>query len=96
MLLAIFIFAIVLSAVYGAYITTITAVDTTELQADINNKARTALERIATDLEGVYLGEGGSLNGRRQEIGGNRADTLDFTSTAHLVLSKKDLRPVLA
>ena len=89
-LLAIFIFAIVLSAVYGAYITTITAVGTTEFQADINNKARTALERIATDLGGVYLGEGGLLNGRRQEIGGNRADTLDFTSTAHLVFTKKE------
>jgi general secretion pathway protein J len=90
-LLAIFIFAIVLSAVYGAYSTLINAVNITELQADINYKARTALERIATDLKGVYLGEGGSLNGRRQEIGENRADTLDVTSTAHLVLSKKDL-----
>lgn len=90
-LVATFIFAIVLSAVYGAYIILVNAVNVTELQADINNKARTALERIVTDLKGVYLGEGGSLQGTRLEIGGNRADTLDVTSTAHLVLSKKDL-----
>jgi general secretion pathway protein J len=89
-LVAIFIFAIVLSAVYGAYITAITAADTTELQADINNKARTALERMASDLGGVYLGADGSLNGRKKEIGGNRADTLAFTSTAHLLFSKKE------
>jgi general secretion pathway protein J len=90
-LLAIFIFAIVLSAVYGAYITALTVVDSTELQADINNRARTALERITADLGGVYLGSGGSLKGQRQEIEGNRADTLAFTSTAHLAFSKKVL-----
>lgn len=95
-LVAIFIFAIVLSAVYGAYITAITAAGTTELQADINNKARTALERIASDLGGVYLGADGSLNGWKKEIGGNRADTLAFTSTAHLLFSRKEPRPVLA
>jgi general secretion pathway protein J len=90
-LVAIFIFAIVLSAVYGASIVLVDAVNVTELQVDINNRARTALERITADLKGVYLGEDGSLQGTRQEIEGNRADTLDLTSTAHLVLSKKDL-----
>jgi general secretion pathway protein J len=89
-LVAIFIFAVVLSAVYGAYITAITAANTTELQADINSRARTALERMASDLGGVYLGADGSLNGRKQVIGGNRADTLAFTSTAHLLFSKKE------
>jgi general secretion pathway protein J len=90
-LLAVFIFAIVIVAVYGAYITAITAVDTTEIQADINNRARTALERITADLGGLYLGEGGSLNGHKQEIGGNRADTLDFTSTVHLAFTRNEL-----
>jgi general secretion pathway protein J len=88
-LLAILIFTIVLSAVYGAYITTINVADTTELQADINRRARTALDRIAADLGGVYLGDGGSLKGRRQELQGNRADTLEFTSTAHLAFTRK-------
>ena len=90
LLLAIFIFAIVISIVYGTYITMLTTVDATEQQAEINNKARTALNRIAADLGAVYLGEGGVLHGQTQKILENQTDTLEFTSTAHLVFSRKE------
>jgi general secretion pathway protein J len=90
LLLAIFIFSIVISIVYGTYITILTTVDSTEQQAEINDKARTALNRIVADLESVYLGEGGLLHGQTQKISENRADTLEFTSSAHLVFSKKE------
>jgi general secretion pathway protein J len=88
LLLAIFIFAIVISIVYGAYITILTTVDATEQQAEINNKARTALNRITVDLGSIYLGEGGVLHGQTQKISENQADTLEFTSSAHLVFSR--------
>ena len=87
-LLAIFIFAIVISAVYGSYITTLTAVDATELQAEINNKARITLNRITADLGSSYFGKGSFLHGQTQKISEYRADTLEFTSSAHLVFSK--------
>lgn len=96
LLIAIFIFAIIISAVYGAYITMLRAVDITESQADIENKARIAMERITADLEGVFLGKGGYLRGRKQEILEYEADTLDFISTTHLVFSKKDIPAGLA
>lgn len=95
-LIAIFIFAIVISAVYGSYVTMLKSVDSTESRVDIDNKARIAMERITADLESVFLGQGGFLKGRKQEIQGNGADTLDFTSSAHLVFSQKEFPAGLA
>jgi prepilin-type N-terminal cleavage/methylation domain-containing protein len=90
LLVVFFIFAIVIVAVYGAYFTTNTAIDAAELQAEINTKARTAMERITTDLKDIFLGQGGILEGKTKEILGSRADTLRFTSTAHIAFTKKE------
>ncbi len=90
LLIAIFIFAIVMAAVYGVYRTIVTVTDSVESQADIDNKARTAMTRISADLESCYPGDGSLFVGRRQEISGSRADTLKFTSTAHLTFDKKE------
>ena len=90
LLLAIFIFAIVISIVYGTYMTMLTTVDATEQQAEINNKARTALSRITMDLGSIYPGEGGALRGQPKKISENQADTLEFTSTSHLVFSRNE------
>ncbi|MGD2127457.1 MAG: type II secretion system protein, partial [Desulfobacteraceae bacterium] len=54
-LLAMFIFAIVLSTLYTAYTGTFRNVDETESQADIYRMARIALERIVEDLESAYI-----------------------------------------
>jgi hypothetical protein len=90
------IFVIVVVIAYAAYFTTNTAIDAAESQADINTTARSALERMTTDMQDIYLGQGGILEGAKQEISGSRADTLRFTSTAHVILTKNELPAGLA
>jgi prepilin-type N-terminal cleavage/methylation domain-containing protein len=90
LLMAIFIFAIVISSVYGAYRSTFRVTDSTESVVEFSSMARIALERMAGDLESVYLGDGGSLQGERNEGETGRADRLTFTSAAHLVFSKTE------
>ncbi len=90
LLMAIFIFAIVISSVYGAYRSTFRITNSTESQTEYSNMARVALDRIAGDLESYYSGTGGFLRGESQEGDTGRADLLTFTSTAHLILSKKE------
>jgi general secretion pathway protein J len=102
-LLALFIFTIVLSLIYTSYTGTFRIVDETEYQADIYRMARIAIERIYEDLESVYApqdakppesdeedGQFGRFEGKEAEIDGNRADRLSFTSRAHLVFSEED------
>jgi general secretion pathway protein J len=90
LLVAISIFAIIMSAIYSVYTSTLRIINNTELQIDTNNKARIALGRITKDLESVYLGKDGLFKGQKEEIGGTRGDLLKFTSTAHVVFSKKE------
>jgi general secretion pathway protein J len=102
-ILALFIFTIVLSLIYTSYTGTFRIVDETEYQADIYRMARIAIERIYEDLESVYApqdakpseldeedGQFGKFEGNEAEIDGNRADRLSFTSRAHLVFSEED------
>ncbi|KGO33504.1 hypothetical protein JT06_14090 [Desulfobulbus sp. Tol-SR] len=88
--MAIFIFAIVISSVYGAYRSTFRVTDSTESVVEFSNMARIALERITGDLESVHLGNGGSLQGERNEGATGRSDRLTFTSAAHLVFSRTE------
>ena len=90
LLLAIFIFAIVISALYGAYISTLNVADTTESHAEISNKARTAMDRITADMGSLYLGEGSFFRSQKQELSGNKIDTIAFTSTAHIAFTKNE------
>jgi prepilin-type N-terminal cleavage/methylation domain-containing protein len=53
-LLAVFIFAIVLSIIYTSYTATFRIIDETEYQADVYRMARVTLERLYEDLESVY------------------------------------------
>lgn len=90
LLMAIFIFAIVISSVYGAYRTTFLIVNSAEDQAEYGNMAQAALERLTSDLESYYFGEDGFLLGGKKEDDTGRADQLSFTSTSHLTFSKKE------
>lgn len=90
LLMAIFIFAIVISSVYGAYRSTFRVTDSTESVVKFSDMARIALERMSGDLESVYLGDGGTLRGERNEGQTGRSDQLTFTSAAHLVFSRKE------
>lgn len=90
LLLAIFIFAIVISSVYGAYRFSFSIIHGSEASLLISRNARVAMERIAADLDGIVAGRGGMLEGERHDQAGKRGDSLAFVSFAHLVLSKED------
>lgn len=105
-LIAIFIFAVVLTTIYTSYTGTFRIVDETESRAEIYRMARIALERMLEDLESVYIPEnpetGTSEESRRRpsqfvgedvEIKGRPADTLRFTSRAHVNLSGQEQDP---
>ncbi len=97
-LIAIFILALVVSAVFGAFSGTFKVVNETEVQEEIYAAARVALERISEDLASVC--GGGLSKGEQPETGASRqpflfkgedhrvndknADTLRFLSSAHL------------
>lgn len=108
-LLAMFIFSIVLSILYAAYTGTFRNVDETESQADIYRMARIALERIAEDLESAYIPpwavvtepEGktpppAAFVGQTAQISDRRADTLTFISRAHLVFDEEEVDTTVA
>ena len=102
-LLALFIFAIVLSLIYTSYTGTFRIIDETEYRADVYRMARIALERMHEDLASTYApqdpesaesdeenGEAVEFVGQEAEISGRRADSLRFTSRAHLVFSEEE------
>jgi general secretion pathway protein J len=89
-LMAISIFAIVITLAYGSYRATFRIIDATEAQAEISTKAGIAMDRIVSDLGSLYLGSSGFLQGEPQTLGSREADTMRFTSTAHLVLNRNE------
>ncbi len=101
-LIAMFIFAIVLSTIYTSYTGTFRIVGETEYQADIYGMARIALERMYEDLESVYTvnpkssksdddsAQAFEFVGADKEIEGRSADSLHFISRAHLVFSGQE------
>lgn len=103
--IAIFIFALIVSAVLGAYRGTFAIMDETETQEDTYQTARIALERITADLACAYLTESNRsprtdpldseevlFHGEAKEIGGLPCGELRFLSLAHLDFS--DQRPL--
>jgi len=89
-LMAISIFAIVVSLAYGSYRSTFRIINQTESQIELYNQARITMDRISCDLGSLYLGSSGFLQGKAQTIGNKEADSLQFTSTAHLVLNREE------
>jgi len=102
-LIAIFIFAVVLTTIYTSYTGTFRVVNETESQAEIYRMARIAMKRMVEDLESTYVPkrEGNPQSeedpmqsfqfvGKDQEIKGRYADTLRFISRAHINLSGDD------
>ncbi len=90
LLLAIFIFSIVISLVYGAYNSTFHLIDTTGQNMEIAGKAQATLERIADDLGSIVTGEGGFFTGKQQDYSGARGDSMAFVSAVHLGLTRED------
>ena len=101
-LIAMFIFAVVLSTLYVAYTGTFRNIEETESQADLYQMARIVLERMTEDLESVYMAsqpketteeetveedQSTRFVGTMTEIEGRREDTLRFASKAHIVFN---------
>jgi general secretion pathway protein J len=101
-LIAMFIFAVVLSTLYVAYTGTFRNIEETESQADLYEMARIVLDRMTEDLESVYMAsqtkrttgeetmeedQSTRFVGTMTEIEGRRMDTLRFASKAHIVFN---------
>lgn len=100
--IAIFIFALIVSTVLGVYRGTFAIMDETETQEDTYQTARIALERITSDLACAYLTEAGRsprtdpldseevlFHGEAKETGGLPCGELRFLSLAHLDFSEQ-------
>ena len=107
-LIAMFIFAVVLTTIFSSYTGTFRIIDETESRADIYAMARTVLIRMQEDLESIHFKETGSSEseessleratflGENKEIKGRDADTLRFLSRAHLIFDEEDENPGVA
>ncbi len=102
-LIAMSIFAVVLSTLYTAYTGTFRNIEETESRIDMYEMARIALGRMVEDLESVYMSQRAKDSeseegipepkpflGEDAEINGRSADTLRFLSKAHIVFNEED------
>ena len=107
-LIAIFIFAVVLTTIFTSYTGTFRIIDETESQTDVYAMARIVLARIQEDLESISFKEtktsepeesfpqSAMFLGENNEINGRDADSLRFLSRAHLIFNEKDENPGIA
>lgn len=99
-LIALFVFAMIVSALFSVYRTTVSIIDEAESQEDIYQMARIALERITEDLGSTYhpeksqspqtdqaMAEPALFQGEKKEMGDLRCGELRFLSLAHLTFS---------
>ena len=106
LLIAISIFALVLTTIYASSTGTFRVINETESEVEIYRMARIAMERMLEDLESLYVqrnplagksAEGTSTTslfvGKDQEIHGRSADTLRFISRAHVNLGGQEQDP---
>jgi len=102
-LIAIFIFALVASAIFTTYTGTFRIIDVSESRADIYEMAGIALERISEDLESAYLSNITQIPGsdeanpemvlfvgEKKELMGRSCGALRFLSLAHLTFSEEE------
>lgn len=90
LLIAIVIFTVVIAMVYGAYNATFKVIANADSNSRYAERARVTLERIAEDLQSLYLGSTGMLIGETASFGEFRGDTLSFTSRAHLIFNNNE------
>jgi general secretion pathway protein J len=102
-LIAMFIFSVVLSTLYTVYTGTFRNIEETESQADLYQMARIVLERMTEDLESVYIAprkedskeedevdQPTRFVGTMTETEGRRLDTLRFASKAHIFFDAEE------
>ncbi len=83
-LIAMSIFAISVSIVYGLYASMMSVVQNVEDRTRLNDQVRTAFVRFNKDLSGLYRGEQGFLDGRDSTDFTDGEPILELVSSAHL------------
>ena len=83
-LIAMSIFAISVSIVYGLYASMMSVVQNVEERTRLNDLVRTAFVRFNKDLSGLYRGEKGFLDGRDSANLRDDEPILELVSSAHL------------
>lgn len=101
LLVSIFIFALVMSMIYGAYKTVLTSAETVKYGDLPYEQGRSAIERISEDLDGLYVSHEAEFNILKREgkpdpyavklerniYSGKSFSSLKFTSSAHASFS---------
>jgi type II secretion system protein J len=98
-LISIAILVTLMIGIYGVYKANIGAVHRVSQKGQVFQMARIALDRMTKDLESAFVASDLSsektrlgMIGKDQEIEGNQADRLDFTTLSHLVLDEREPR----
>ena len=84
-------FAVVMSLALGAYSTTFKVITNGDDQTKYSTRAHVTLERLIGDLQSFHLGVAGFIKGEAGYNGPSRADSMSFSSTAHLALDRQEL-----
>lgn len=95
-LLAMFILAMVVSMVSLSISGSVNVLEATRTQGELYHRAQIALQRISEDLASAVLVEGVEFVGLDAEQDGGEADTLTFSSTAHVVFDPEHDHPGMA
>lgn len=90
-LIAVLILGIVMSTVYASYTGTFRIIRETGYDADIYSMARSALDRMARDLQSAALWKGAfTFSTKPQTLGNREFVRLAFRSSAHVAFSDKE------
>ncbi|MBN1849653.1 MAG: prepilin-type N-terminal cleavage/methylation domain-containing protein [Deltaproteobacteria bacterium] len=88
-LIALAIFAVIISILFPAYIGTFRNMDAAETDSDTYQMARITLDRMTEDLESAYLSQQFPFTGMDDTINGQDADSLQFMSRTHLAFDAR-------
>jgi len=91
LLLALFIFSLVVALVYATYRVTFGLIHGSEHQAVLAERSGLLLSQLTDDLESLILGDDAFFQGEEQTFNGGRMDRLSFLSSAHIVLGKDEI-----
>ena len=81
------IFAVIVAILFPAYTGTFRNMEAAEADSELYQMARITLDRITEDLESAYTSKQVPFVSEDNTIDGQRADSVQFMSRAHLVFS---------
>ncbi|MCL7487661.1 MAG: GspJ family type II secretion system protein [Desulfobulbaceae bacterium] len=95
-MLALLILSTVVTMVSISLSGSLNVLNATQQQGEIYHRAQVALQRISEDLASAVLVEDVDFIGSAEQLDGEDADTLQFTSTAHVVFNRQQDNPGIA